>query len=360
MNKKINILIEAGDVNPFFFEGTKNIILTHAKELVRREHNVMILTRRKSNVTNIKHPKIFEKVEGIKFYRWNNYLDLIFLYKKLIKKEKIDIIHIFSKGLKPLSYIKFLKNFIKKPIVFTSTGFPYSKKNSKKRFIETVKNINLMIMTSNYIFKKTENFLRSNYIYLPYGIDLNRFKPKKTQKERKIKIVCLRHPKKEMLIAFKKINGKFENVLFVFNKTELDKNGPLRKFINDKKIETELIPELKDISLLLNNINLLVDLHDDKNYLKCASPPLLILESMACETKVISTNMGEISEFLEDGINGFLVERDNSKQIYKVIKKALKIKIPIGKNARKTIIKKYDIKKLIKKYEKIYRTIINS
>ena len=363
MNKKINILIEAGDINPFFFEGTKNIVLTYAKELAKREHNVIILTRKKSNVTKIKHPKRSEKVDGIKFYRWSNSLNLIFLYKKLIKKEKIDIIHIFSKGLKPISYIKFLKYFIKRPVIFNSIGLPYSEKDSKdskKRFIETVKNINLMIMTSNYIFKKTENFLGGNYIYLPYGVDLNRFKSKKTQKEKKIKIACLIPPKKEILIAFKKINDEFKNVLFIFNKKGLEKDELLKKFIEKKEIETELISELKDISLLLNDIDLLIDLHDNKAYLKCASPPLLILEAMSCETKVISTNMGEIREFLEDNKNGFLVERNNSEQIYKTIKKALKTKIPIGKNARKAIMKKYDIKKVIRKYEKIYRTIINS
>ena len=363
MNKKMNILIEAGDINPFFFEGTKNIILMHAKELVKRKHNVIILTRRKSKVTKIKHSKIFEEVEGIKFYRWSNPLNLIFLYKKLIKKEKIEIIHIFSKGLKPLKYIKFLKHFIKRPVIFNSIGLPYSEKDSKdseKKFIETVKNINLMIMTSNYIFKKTEDFLSSNYIYLPYGIDLNRFKPKKTQKERKIKIACLGPPKKEMLIAFKKINEEFKNILFIFNKKGLEKNELLKKFIEKKKIETKLISELKDISLLLNNINLLIDLHDNEICLGCASPPLLILEAMACETKVISTKMGEISEFLKDNENGFLVEKNNSEQIYKTIKKALNTKIPIGKNARKTIIEKYDIKEIVKKYEKIYRTIINS
>ena len=87
---------------------------------------------------------------------------------------------------------------------------------------------------------------------------------------------------------------------------------------------------------------------------------LVILEAMACEKKVVATKMGEISEFLEDNKNGFLIERNNSEQVYKTIKRALKTKIPVGKNARKTVMKKYDIKKVILKYEKIYKTIINS
>ena len=58
----MNILIEAGDINPHFAEGTKNITLTHTKELVRRKHNVIILTRRKSRITKIKHPKNMRKL----------------------------------------------------------------------------------------------------------------------------------------------------------------------------------------------------------------------------------------------------------------------------------------------------------
>ena len=111
--------------------------------------------------------------------------------------------------------------------------------------------------------------------------------------------------------------------------------------------------------MLLNDIDLLVDLHNNKKYLACASPPLLILEAMACETKVISTKMGEINEIIENEKNGFLVKNNSSKQIFKTIKKALKTEIPIGKNARKNMVKKYDIKKIILEYEKIYKTIIN-
>ena len=141
----------------------------------------------------------------------------------------------------------------------------------------------------------------------------------------------------------------------------LNKEGLVYEYIiGEKQIKTKIIPKIKNISVLFNNIDLLVDLHDKNIYLKCASPPLLILESMACETKVISTKMGEISEFLEDSINGFLIKNNNSKNIYKTIKKALNAKISIGKNARRTIVKKYDIKKVILKYEKVYKTIINS
>ena len=76
--------------------------------------------------------------------------------------------------------------------------------------------------------------------------------------------------------------------------------------------------------------------------------------------KIISIKMGKIEEFVKDNENGFLIKNNNSEEIYSAVKKALNIKKPIGKNARRTIMEKYDIKKVIRKYEKIYKTIINS
>jgi glycosyltransferase involved in cell wall biosynthesis len=356
----MNILIEAGDINPFFSEGTKNIVLTYSRELKKRGNNIVILTRRRSKVTGIKHPRKYEEIEGVKVYRWDNYLDLFFIYKKIIKKEKIEVIHLFSKGLRPLSYIKFLRYFIRKPIIFTSTGFPYSRKYSREKFIETVKNVNLMTIPSNYIFKQTKDFLGKNYLYVPYGIDINKFKAGKNQKSKEIKIACLRSSEREILIAFNRINNELKNAVFIFNKKELEKNESLREFVSKERVKAELIPELKDISLLLKDIDLLVDLHNPENYLVCASPPLLILEAMACEKKVISTKNGEIEEVLENDKNGFLIEKNDSKNIYNAIKRALSIKTDIGKNARKTIATKYDIKKLAPIYEEIYKKVINS
>lgn len=358
----MNILIESGDVNPHFAEGTKNIILTHAKELVKKKHNVIILTRRKSKITKIKHPKRYEKVGGIKFYRWSNYLDLIFLYKILIKKEKIDLINIFSKGLKPLSYIKFLKNFIKKPIIFSLIGSPENTIYDEKLFIKTINNVDIIIFTSKFVFDELKEIKRENCLYVPYGIDLNKFKAKKRKKKQTKNIICLRPPSKNLLIAFKKINDEIENIYLTLNKSMIEEDGLIKNFIRRNKIKNiKIIPVLKDISTLFNYSELIVDLHSPKKYLECASPPLLILEAMACEAKILSTNLPEIREIIEDNKNGFLIGKDSSsEQIYYGIKKALKSKEGIGSNARKTISRKYDIKKIVLKYEKIYKTIINS
>ena len=107
----MNILIEGGNLNPVK-EGTRNIAIAYARKLLERGHNVIILTRKKNQATG-KTYKRFEIADGFKFYRWDNYFDLFFAYKKIIKNEKIDVLHIFARGARPQKYINFLKSFKK-------------------------------------------------------------------------------------------------------------------------------------------------------------------------------------------------------------------------------------------------------
>jgi glycosyltransferase involved in cell wall biosynthesis len=363
----MNILLENGNINTPFTEGTGNILLTHAKALVEKGHKVVILTRRKSSITGKKYPKS-QEISGIKIYRWANYLDLYFTFKKIVKKEKIDLIHIFSKGLRPLRYIKFLKKS-NKPIVFSSVGFPSTEEDPQKEFesnpktqkklIEFIQNVDAFVVTSKYLFEDTLHFKKDNCLYLPYGIDLKRFSPLEIPKKSpQRRIVYLRSPTKELLQAFKEIKNKFENVCFVFNKDYVQKNVFLKEFVIKNRDNIKLIPELKDIAILFRNVEIVIDTHNNQKYLECASPPLLLLEAMACGKKVISTKIGEIEEFIVNEENGFLVEENTPKQISLAIKKALGTEIEIGKSARKTMEGRYAIKEVIKDYAKLYAGLI--
>ena len=363
----MNILLENGNVNPPFIEGTCNILLNHAKELSARGHNIVILTREKSIITGEKYLK-YEEVGRIKFYRWSNYGDLFLIYKKIIKKEKIELIHIFSKGLRPFSYLWFLKNIIKKPIVFSSVGFPNTekdsetdfrlKKNLRKKLIKFIKNVTIFTVTSKYLIEKDEIFKKENCLYLPYGIDTKRFSKKTNLKKTPKKIAYLRSPTENLLNAFQKVLDLIPNTIFIFNKRYVEKNEKLAIFLKKNQSRVLLIPEIDDIANFFNEVQFVIDVHDNTKYLECASPPLLLIEAMACETAVISTKMGEIEEFIEDGKNGFLLRDNNLETIYPIIKKAILSGTSVGKKARETILKKYSISKIINLYEKLYYKLI--
>src|SRR3989344_2997776 len=117
---------------------------------------------------------------------------------------------------------------------------------------------------------------------------------------------------------------------------------------------------LKDINKFLGEVDLVIDLHNEGKFLTCASPPAKILEAMATGKVVLSTNVSEISEFITDGKNGFLAEKNSSEEIYRKIKGAMESKGDIGRKARETILKNFDLNKSVIIYEKIYKELIKN
>jgi glycosyltransferase involved in cell wall biosynthesis len=75
--------------------------------------------------------------------------------------------------------------------------------------------------------------------------------------------------------------------------------------------------------------------------------PLVILEAMQAGLAIISTNIGAISELIEDGINGIIIDPNNISQLYEKIKLLVinkKLRKFIAGNARKNYIKYYSKK----------------
>ena len=346
----MNILIEGGDLNPPFAEGTRNIALTHALELKRRGHNVSIFTKNKDLILNKKHPKT-EIINGLNFYRWKSYPDLFFTYRKIIKKEKIDLVHIFIKGTRPSLYLYFLKKGGGRniPVIFSLLGWPGRKYKSLEKASKVV-----------VPSKPLKNFLKlKNSISIPYGIETSKFKPESKKEDL---ILCLRFPSTAFLEAFKELSLENSNVKLLLNKKNINNRKEIRTIIKKLDIKNcEEIGHVDHMEDLFKRSKIVVDTHYGKDlhynkFLRCASPPLLILESMASEMGVISNNIPEIKDIIEHKKTGFLVNPTDKKQIYSALKELLKNK-KIGINARKETTEKFDIEKVILKYEKIYQDL---
>ena len=91
------------------------------------------------------------------------------------------------------------------------------------------------------------------------------------------------------------------------------------------------------------------------------SAPLTVLEALSTGLPVIATRVGGIPEIVHDGVNGFLVEPKHPEGIADRIlqlndDKTLREKL--GIRARKTILEKYTIDKIIKQYENTYEKIL--
>lgn len=90
--------------------------------------------------------------------------------------------------------------------------------------------------------------------------------------------------------------------------------------------------------------------------------PYTILESMACGVPVVATNVGGVSEIIEDGYNGKLVEMNSPKMVAETLINLLEdtsLKSSMGQHAFETIKQKFSWDVNLKKYCQVYANIVN-
>jgi glycosyltransferase involved in cell wall biosynthesis len=90
---------------------------------------------------------------------------------------------------------------------------------------------------------------------------------------------------------------------------------------------------------------------------------LSILEAMACEIPVVTTNVYGPSEILTQGVDGLMVPPDDVETLAESVKSLLEntdLRISLGRNARKKIESQFDIKQHYENLVNLYKKAIES
>lgn len=85
------------------------------------------------------------------------------------------------------------------------------------------------------------------------------------------------------------------------------------------------------------------------------------IEAMSCGLPVVATNVGSVSDVVEDGITGYVVPPLDHEQIANATHKLLcnpKLRVRMGEVARSRAINKYDIKFCVETHLMAYKTAI--
>ena len=89
----------------------------------------------------------------------------------------------------------------------------------------------------------------------------------------------------------------------------------------------------------------------------------MLLEAFAARLCVVATRAGGISEIVEDGYTGILVESHNPQQLAATIEKLLsdsKLRIELAENAYAKVKKDYGWDKIAFAFESLYRDLIHT
>jgi len=293
-------------------------------------------------VCNDKFKREVEEINGIKVYRAASLgiflgmpisFDFFFLYRKIFKNYDLIFLHYpFPLGF--VAYFLFSRNkdlviwyhsdIVRQKIleIFFKHFHLFAFKKAKKIFVS---NPNL-IESSNYLKK-----FKEKCVVIPFGIDLEKFKlteeikkeSEEIRKKYKLPIIL----SVGRYVYYKGFEYLIEAAKDVEASFLIIGEGPLKekykKMIKKLKLEDKvfLIPPVKNLVPYYYSCDVFVL----PSIAKSEAFGIVLLEAMACERPVISTELGTGTSFVnQDGITGFVILPKDSKILSEKINEILK------------------------------------
>lgn len=336
----------------------------------------VILVSLKGNFDNVE--KISKKVKTIylPFGTKLGYYLNIFALKRIISKEKPDLINAhYASGYGTLGR---LSGFNKKLLnVWGSDVYDFPNESKlKKRIIEkNLKNYTAIASTSYCMAEETKKYLenKSKEIFItPFGVDTEKFKNLNIEKkENKITVGIVKTLTEKYGIEYLiKAIKELENILdtenykkirlLIYGKGEL--KNKLEDLTKELQIEDKVIFKgyisNEDVPKALNEMDIFVV----PSILDSESFGVVAVEAMACKIPVIASNVGGLKEVIIDKETGYLVPKKDHKEIAKYLKKLIidkNLRTSLGENGRKRVLENYDWNSNVDYMIKIYREIVN-
>lgn len=186
---------------------------------------------------------------------------------------------------------------------------------------------------SKYVQNFYKNKLGLNFIHLPAPLDITKFQKINNSEKKKNQIIYVGR-------------DSFEKGIDILKKIE--------KNIDGKVVYCTDLPWNETMKKLKESTILVVPS-------RMESIPQVIKEAFYLKIPVIATNVGGISELIENEETGILVESKNSQSLLDEINKLLKNPIlqeQLSKNSHKFIIENYAWESLYQKYIDFYQNLI--
>jgi glycosyltransferase involved in cell wall biosynthesis len=306
-------------------------------------------------------------------YRVLSFLIATVALARLIKEEKIDLVHVNS--IKNGEQGLFAARLAGTPCIWHVRNFVTFTGASKVRII-ACKRLKKMIAISEAV--KSDLIAKlgitaEKVVRIYNGVDVREYHPRisgegfrnelNASSLKLIGMVGRISPEKGhevFLHAGKEVLKRYPSVrLIIVGESRIGTigyDGTLLNLVNDLGIQNKVIFTgfRNDIPEVMAALDLVV--------VPSVAEPFgrVIIEAMAMQKPVIATNSGGAPEILSEG-GGMLVEPGNVEQLRQAISKVLEdeqLASIMGKEGRKIVIERFGIDKNVSQIEKLYRTLL--
>jgi glycosyltransferase involved in cell wall biosynthesis len=235
---------------------------------------------------------------------------------------------------------------IKKRIEKKSKGFLFSKY------------IDVFVGVSNYTVKEIVNdfgrHLKKKTLTIYNGVIIKDIKARKVRNMYNLTFLVASHLREskgiqDLIEAVSKLSLEIKNRL----KIDVYGDGPFKNNLLEKVTltQTDNIFKFLGSQSNLNEIYFQYDYMLHPTHMECFS--LSILESLAANVPVITTNVGGNEEVIQNDENGFIFEAKNIDQLRKLIEKLMNVDIGIKMNTRILIENEFSLDLMVNNHFKL-------
>ena len=281
--------------------------------------------------------------------------------RKILSEINADIVHIHTSILHLCIWGLIMNNI--KGRFYTIHSIPEFDSPGFKKYLYSLFfnffNIKGIAISKSIEDKSKIYFKTSNIITVENGIDIEKFKSnisiENRSSNRILHVGRFVDVKNQQLLirAVKEIDDLDFNLTFVGEGDTLEENKRLVKELGlEKKID--FLGKRSDINTIMDQNSIFVLCS------KIEGAPISIIEAMTNGMAIISTNVGGVSDFIENDKEGILIQANSKDCLVKAIKKLLNNNEKIYMLSKNAIKKseKYNMKQCIKQHIKLYKDVL--
>lgn len=357
--------------------GAERQVVDLADKLVERGHNIKIVYLT-GKPAILPQSSLIEIISLNLSFSLNNFIKAVKKIRKIVKDFNPDIVH--SHMIHANIFMRIVRIFVPFPVLIcTAHSLKEEGKKGSLKLREFLYRITdpLCDITTQVGKSGMERYVKNKVtpankiIYMPNGVDINKFRYDELIKEKMRKEMNLNEKFVWLAVGRLVSQKNYYCLLRAFKKVIVGRKDAILLIAGGGELENEL-KKLAD-NLLLNDSVIFLGVRNDINKLMNVADAfvlssdfegfgIVLVEASLSELPVVATNCGESSEIVKNGETGYLVPIKDSEALAEKMLEMMNLseleRRKMGEKGREYLANQYDLEKIVDKWISLYQKLL--